>query len=236
MTPFLSMVKETILDSNTEIPESRAALKKLVARLIYNFDIQKVLSENEKLYTNEILRPWYIKKTGNRDSGNRAHISREVVSLVAVSFSISRTEDEESRETYIEDLEKLCYSGSKFRNFIAKLETTSIDYIEKAGLNMSNFHQELEDIIYELLEVPDNEKLSSTEAAMLYDDYYDFLDESPRLAGCAKLLLEEMYRIRNRLLIDANTDLKDDEIDRVDQETLEIVNFVRQRLEELGIK
>ncbi len=236
MTPFLSMVKETILDSNTEIPASRAALKKLVAKLIRNFDIQKVLDENEKLYTNEILRPWHVKKTGDRDSGNRAYISREVVSLVAVSFSISRTEDKELRETYVEDFEKLCRSGGKFRNHIKDFKTLGLDYIEKAGLNMSNFHQELENIIYELLEVPDNEKLSSTEAAMLYDDYYDFLDESPRLAGCAKLLLEEMYRIRNRLLIDANTDLKDYEIDRVDQETLEIVNFVRQRLEELGVK
>lgn len=230
------MVIETRLDSNADIESSRQALKKLVSKLIRNFDIQKALNGNDKVYTNEILRPWHIKKAGDRDRGNQAYISREVISLVVVSFSISREKGEESRESYIKDFEQLCHSGGKFRRLIEEYKTAGLDYIEKAGLDMADFHHELEDIIYELLEIPEDQKISSSESEMLYDDYYDFLDDTPRLPGCGKFLLEEMYRIRNRLLIEANSDLTDPAIDKVDRETLEIVNFVRQRLEELEIK
>lgn len=230
------MPNEGTLARNLDLESCRAALKTVISELISNFNLQQVLDENNKFYTNNILRPWHTKKSGNSKDGNKIYVTREVISLVVVTFMISRKEDGELKKAYIEDLGKLCYSAEQFEMLLDGFKKAGDEYAENLEITkISDLHEEFENIIYELLEVPEKHRIGSTEAEMLYDDFYDFLD-GPQLPGLANLLMEEMYKLRNRLLIEANGDLTDPEIDKVDQETLEIVNFVRNRLEELGIK
>jgi hypothetical protein len=230
------MANEGPLDRKLNIEYSRKALKTVVADIIRNFKIQMVLDENEVPFTNNILRPWHAKKTGNESDGNATYIAAEIVSLIHACFAVSKESSSKLKDMYIRDLEIFCRSKTNFQFLLGALKKACFDYIEMADLDeMTKFSIELTNIVYENLETPASQRLSLAESRMLYDDHYDFLNPDG-LPGNKQFLIDEMYRLRNRLLIDANTDLSDPEIDAVCDEANEIIEFVKRRLEELGIK
>lgn len=201
------------------------------------FSIEKLLAvikdevffkEGGGFFASKVLRPWHQEKSGgNIQKGNQRYLQKEKVEFICMAFA-SLLHKDEAKKDIEQKLSRYIYSEAEVKPLAKFLNAAKNFFI---GLNEhgNQFFALLESTTLDVLGVTEEERFSMVECDMLYAN--DFVLVNPYVfKGGADVILDEMYKIRNALLIDANTDLSDPEIDEIDEESEEIIKFVKNQL------